>query len=230
MVKEDLEKKAWYRLAKVVYLGTYFIAILFVGLLAYSQKPQLVADANKSEIVCSNNKRYDAEKAGIFSFELTAIDFRNRLKSIDLSSQNKVTFQGNDLNESVREKAVKVCLSSFMNDIPNFVAERDANGNQILRDTKTGAILSTDRQWYWNPQLDDWEPIKGAEIVTNSNLFTENSKEYQQAKQFSIDVSYHTQGGWGKVTQWALVGFALTSLAFEFIRKIFLYVTIGNHE
>lgn len=227
MSKESLERRTLYRLAKVFYIGFYGLALLFVGLLSYTQKPQIVADSNKTVIVCSNNERHNAEKAGIYGFDLNM----SKVKNLNLPSIGQITLNNNELNQSVAEKANKICLTSFMNSVPNFIVETDANSNKVLRDTKTGLIVSIDKQWLWNPQLDDWEAIKDPENgITYSKLITNDSKEIQQAKLFTIEAGYHTNGGWMQVIKWALVGLGSTMIVFEIIRRVFFYVAMGKSD
>lgn len=45
----------------------------------------------------------------------------------------------------------------------NFVSEVSDNGSQLLRNPDTGEILTGDGKYRWNPQVDDWEAIQGAE-------------------------------------------------------------------
>src|SRR3989344_3044610 len=64
--KHTLEKKAWYRLIKVVYFIIYSMAILLVVLIASGYKPYTYIDNDKSLIICNNNKIYSAGKNNIY--------------------------------------------------------------------------------------------------------------------------------------------------------------------
>src|SRR3990167_2832762 len=153
---ENLEKKIWYRFVKVIYIGAYLIGLFIVGLLAFTQKPQIVADADKSLIVCSNNQRYNAEEAGIYGFDLNV---EKQAKSQNLQA-GRIALNNSEVNQSVAEKASKVCQLSYQNEIPNYVEKTDGK-NKWLEDTKTGTIISIDCEQRWNSQTNKWEWAPG---------------------------------------------------------------------
>lgn len=64
--RAELEKKAWFRGLKVVYIVAIGIAILAIGAASLSSKPEKRIDGEKSSIACSNGKFYAPAKNSIW--------------------------------------------------------------------------------------------------------------------------------------------------------------------
>lgn len=54
----DLEKKAWYRAFKIIYIIIILIAVLIVCAASWSTRPKPTLDEYNSLIVCDNGKSY----------------------------------------------------------------------------------------------------------------------------------------------------------------------------
>jgi len=60
--RKDLEKRAWFRALKVVYIIVIVITVLAAGAISWSEKPQKTIDVDKSTIACNNGKLYVPNK------------------------------------------------------------------------------------------------------------------------------------------------------------------------
>ena len=63
-----LEKKAWFRALKVVYLTLIVLAALFIGAVSWSGIPQKTIDGNLSSIACYNGKFYALNRNDIYPY------------------------------------------------------------------------------------------------------------------------------------------------------------------
>jgi len=66
--REDLERKAWYRFLKVIYIVVIVIAILAIGGISWSTKPTKTLDGYNSSIVCNNGKSYAPSRNNIYPY------------------------------------------------------------------------------------------------------------------------------------------------------------------
>ncbi len=64
----ELEKRAWYRAIKVVYIVIVIIAIILVAGISWSEKPEKTIDGYNSIISCSNGKSYAPSKNQIYLY------------------------------------------------------------------------------------------------------------------------------------------------------------------
>lgn len=137
---ENLEEKAWFRLAKIIYLGLFGIALIAVSLIAYFQKPTRQIDMSKSVIVCSNNKRFPAVENGIYIWDLNIGDVGQKgmdysklevnrekakaagytdqeiddyLRRVESLGPNRFIIEEADISPSAREKVKEVCDSNY---------------------------------------------------------------------------------------------------------------------
>ncbi len=74
--RSDLEKKAWYRALKVIYIIIIIIAVIITGIISWSSKPETNLDGNKSSIACDNGKSYTPNRNDIYIYgkELSSYD------------------------------------------------------------------------------------------------------------------------------------------------------------
>lgn len=66
--RADLEKKAWYRALKVIYIVIIVIAVLATGAISWSTKPVKSLDGDKSTIACNNGKSYAPGRNSIYLY------------------------------------------------------------------------------------------------------------------------------------------------------------------
>lgn len=66
--RTDLEKKAWYRALKVIYIVIIVIAVLAIGAVSWSSKPEKSLDGEKSIIACNNGKSYAPSRNSIYLY------------------------------------------------------------------------------------------------------------------------------------------------------------------
>jgi len=66
--RTDLEKKAWYRALKVIYIVIIVIAVLAIGAISWSTKPEKNLDGDKSSISCNNGKSYAPSRNSIYIY------------------------------------------------------------------------------------------------------------------------------------------------------------------
>lgn len=66
--RDELEKKAWYRALKVVYIVILVISVLAVAAISWTTKPTKNLDGNKSSIACNNGKSYAPNKNDIYPY------------------------------------------------------------------------------------------------------------------------------------------------------------------
>ena len=66
--RNDLEKKAWYRALKVIYIIFIVIAMLVIGTVSWSSKPEKSLDGEKSLISCNNGKSYAPSRNSIYPY------------------------------------------------------------------------------------------------------------------------------------------------------------------
>ena len=66
--RKDLEKKAWFRALKVLYIIVNVFVVLAIGAISWSAKPQKTIDGDKSTIVCTNGKSYAPNKNNIYIY------------------------------------------------------------------------------------------------------------------------------------------------------------------
>lgn len=65
MSVEELSQKWWYRLLKVVYIGSYLLALIFIIAVASEAWPTTYTDTYNSLIKCINGNTYTAGVNGI---------------------------------------------------------------------------------------------------------------------------------------------------------------------
>ena len=63
-----MEKKAWYRALKVIYIVIIVIAVLAIGAISWSAKPTKTLDGYNSSIACNNGKSYAPSKNNIYPY------------------------------------------------------------------------------------------------------------------------------------------------------------------
>jgi len=66
--RTDLEKKAWYRALKVIYIILIVAAVLIIGTVSWSTKPVKTIDSYSSSISCNNGKSYSPGKNSIYLY------------------------------------------------------------------------------------------------------------------------------------------------------------------
>lgn len=66
--RKDLENKAWFRFVKVLYIVNIVIAIITIGGISWSAKPQKTLDGNLSSISCNNGKFYAPNRNSIYPY------------------------------------------------------------------------------------------------------------------------------------------------------------------
>ena len=66
--RADLEKKAWYRGLKVIYIVVIVVAVLAIGAISWLSKPTKTIDGYNSSIVCNNGKSYAPNKNSIYLY------------------------------------------------------------------------------------------------------------------------------------------------------------------
>lgn len=70
--RTDLEKKAWYRALKVIYIFFIVIVVLIIGAVSWSAMPTKTLDSDNSSIACSNGKSYAPSKNSIYIYSWEA--------------------------------------------------------------------------------------------------------------------------------------------------------------
>jgi hypothetical protein len=65
---DELEKKAWYRAVKVIYIGLLALVIFIILFVSFETMPERKIDGDKSTISCYNGKSYSAERNSIYLY------------------------------------------------------------------------------------------------------------------------------------------------------------------
>lgn len=81
---ENLEKKAWYRFFKLLYVFAYVLAVSVVLLIGYSELPTEYIDSHNSVIRCANGKEYSAGASSIYATGSGQLDASDDVKATKL--------------------------------------------------------------------------------------------------------------------------------------------------
>lgn len=80
---EDLEEKAWYRIAKVLYGLGWLLVILLAGITFIITKPNPGVDLSKSTVTCDNGKSFSlSTMQGYYSSQDKFLDEEDNLRIV----------------------------------------------------------------------------------------------------------------------------------------------------
>jgi hypothetical protein len=84
---EELNKKMWYRLLKVIYLASLTLLIAFLIVLSFEEKPRKEFDGYNTLIHCKGGATYKAGENDIPFLKPTDFSIRNSLKQLCMSGK-----------------------------------------------------------------------------------------------------------------------------------------------
>lgn len=99
-IRDDkLNKKAWWRFLKVIYIGLYLVALFMVSIFAYWNRPQTYESYTQVTINCDNGKQYTFKPSIYFAWDSKGkftgqeMDYTKKVCVYGLEAKNMETLQ-----------------------------------------------------------------------------------------------------------------------------------------
>lgn len=175
---KNLEEKAWYRIAKVLYGIGWLFVILIAFFTIYVLQPNTYMNMDKSYFTCPDGIKYNTKGMT-----------RNYLQEKILSSEDDQRARATCAKHQVYSEDTKAKMQR--------AREEGWTEDEISRAIQEGIVK--------NPSM----------IYTNDPIY-------------KLTLIESTNGSWGNAFTWAIAVVVVGYGALELIKKVTLYILLGN--